>query len=196
VEAYENAVTLPRNKSLWTAMGKHKNKDKPKFLPILVGRGMSKDLKFLKQVTKYPFRHITEHWDGQVVQCISKFGIVGIASNTVAEHNLLRRFWHTYGVDVIEDVDNGLKLPSDAQTISFLELLSHKHNLLLASKTNHELSIDCDLEQQKWLDVMDSVRPSSLLIGFNTDPFLFHRYQGQTFRLDSIPQAKLIKEKE
>jgi hypothetical protein len=107
---------------------------------------MTKDIKFLSKVTKYPFRHITEHWDGQVIQCVSKFGIVGIASHSVSEHNLLRRFWHTYGVEVLEDVDNGLKLPDDAQTISFLSLLSHKRNLMVASKSNPSLSMDLDKE--------------------------------------------------
>ena len=123
-------------------------------------------------------------------------GVVGIACNTIDEHNILRRFWHTYGIEVLEDVDNGLQLPNDAQTISFLELLSQKNTLSLSSKTNHELSINLESEQQQWEKVIGSVRPSNL---FSTDPMHLskniHHHQGQTFRIDAIPKAKLIKEK-
>ena len=194
VDAFETAVTFPRDQTLWASKGKRNNRTPPMF-PILVGRGMSKDLKFLHQVTKYPFRHITEHWDGQVVQYIMKYGMVGIATSHRSEHTLLRRFWRTYGVTVLEDVDNGLSLPDDAQTISFLTLLSHKRNLMLSSSVSNE--IDIELEQTKWLSTIASLRPADLLqtTVFDSGSVVpLHPNTRQTFRLDSIPSAKLIKD--
>ena len=48
VKAFEEASTLPRDNNIVNLSKKKKNIEKPKFLPILIGRGMSKDLKFLK----------------------------------------------------------------------------------------------------------------------------------------------------
>ena len=105
---------------------------------------MKDDIRYLKKVCKYPFRHINQFWDHQVIDCIKKYGIVGIAAHTLQDHTLVRKFWHTYGTIVLEDADNGLTLPNDAQVISFLTLLESKSSLRMSKRTNIEFSVDYD----------------------------------------------------
>lgn len=112
----------------------------------MIGPGIKKTFSDVQRVTKYPTQAISRLWDQDVINLISSKGVVGVALENTAHHTLVRRFWRTYGILVLEDNRDLFPLAEDAQKVDSLDLLSSKKNLLISKRTNIDLVVDLEKE--------------------------------------------------
>lgn len=154
---------FPRESNLWNKTKKWKDTNKlpltPKPFLILADNGMGKDFHYLKQGTKYPFSPTLSHWESLVVDQITKCGIVGVACQSVHTHSMLRHFWNTYGIHVLENPQASLSLPKSALKTDFLKVLSQPKSLLWSLPHSYE-RIDCDSVQTQWEQVATEKTPN------------------------------------
>lgn len=190
--------SFPVDPFLWEKTRKVRKRQfynlKPRVFPILSGKGLNKNLSFLKKTSKFPFISTRLFWDAQAIDLISSCGVVGIAAD-MEEHDLLRRFWNTYGLLVLEDDTVG-SLPYPAHGIDFTELLSNKHNLKTSTQSNIEWKHDFELEQTSWNTYMTSIKPTSFVEMKDSVAIdgKLHKTQEESVRYNTIKDAKLIKE--